>query len=40
LPSGLSINPSTGVTSGTMTGAAKTYSVSVSVKDGLGATTS
>ena len=40
LPAGLSINARSGVISGTVTGAAKTYSVTVSVSDGLGASTS
>src|SRR5208282_1105091 len=40
LPAGLSINASTGVISGTVTGAAKTYAVTVSVGDGHGARTS
>jgi len=37
LPSGLSINPATGLISGTITGSANTYSASVTASDGQGA---
>jgi hypothetical protein len=37
LPSGLSINPATGLVSGTLTGSANTYSASVTASDGQGA---
>ncbi len=40
LPSGLSINTSSGQISGTITGSANTYSVSVSASDGQGASAS
>jgi hypothetical protein len=40
LPAGLSIDATTGVISGTVTGAVKAYSVTVKVSDGLGASTS
>jgi hypothetical protein len=40
LPAGLSINPSSGLITGTITGSPETYSASVSASDGQGASTS